>query len=127
MARVTVEDCVRKVPNRFDLVVLSSERVREIMGGAPLLVHHDNDKNPVIALREIAGDVISPDQLRERLISGYQANAPIDDDEDILESLAAEQEWISDPESQEMSEEIAEEGLTVTDEAHIENADEAGE
>ena len=65
MARVTVEDCVVKVPNRFDLVLLAAQRAREIASGAPLTVERDDDKNPVIALREVAEETIALDSLRE--------------------------------------------------------------
>ena len=68
MARVTVEDCVDKVPNRFDLVLLSAQRAREISGGAELTVDRDRDKNPVVALREIAEQTIKPKDLNESLV-----------------------------------------------------------
>lgn len=68
MARVTVEDCVDKVPNRFDLVLLAAHRAREIAAGSPPTVDRDNDKNPVVALREIAEETQPVDELRERLI-----------------------------------------------------------
>jgi DNA-directed RNA polymerase subunit omega len=72
MARVTVEDCVEKVPNRFDLVVLAAQRSREISSGAPLTLDRDNDKNPVVALREIAEVTVDPEQLREARITLMQ-------------------------------------------------------
>src|SRR5579871_5378824 len=72
MARVTVEDCVEKVPNRFSLVLLSAHRARAISAGSPLLVDRDNDKNPVCALREIADDVLDAEGLRESLITSLQ-------------------------------------------------------
>ena len=68
MARVTVEDCVDKVPNRFELVMLASHRAREISSGEEITVERDNDKNPVVALREIADETQSADELRERLV-----------------------------------------------------------
>ena len=73
MARVTTEDCVDKVPNRFDLVMLAAHRAREIAAGAPLTVDRDNDKNPVVALREIADETQSAGDLRERLIENTEA------------------------------------------------------
>lgn len=82
MARVTVEDCVTKVPNRFDLVMLASQRAREISAGAPLIVERDNDKNPVVALREIAEDAVSQDELRESVISGMQKHNERDEPEE---------------------------------------------
>ena len=82
MARVTVEDCVLKIPNRFELVMLASYRAREISGGAAETVERDNDKNPVIALREIADENISFDEVRESLVSGLQKHRPEEDPED---------------------------------------------
>lgn len=82
MARVTVEDCVDKVPNRFELVVLAAHRAREIAAGGPLTVDRDNDKNPVVALREIADETQSADGLRERLIEGLQTQIEVDMPED---------------------------------------------
>ena len=72
MARVTVEDCITKLSNRFDLVLVSAKRARQISSGTPPLVDRDNDKNPVIALREIAEDKISPTEMRESLIYAMQ-------------------------------------------------------
>jgi DNA-directed RNA polymerase subunit omega len=89
MARVTVEDCVDKVPNRFDLVLLAAHRAREISGGAELTVDRDRDKNPVVALREIAEETISPHRLRESLITSLQKILPDDEDEaDAIGSLS---------------------------------------
>ena len=81
MARVTVEDCVDKVPNRFDLVLLAAQRAREISGGAELTVDRDRDKNPVVALREIAEQTIGPKDLQESLVQSLQRVLPDDDDE----------------------------------------------
>ena len=72
MARVTVEDCVDKVPNRFELVMLAAHRAREIAAGSTVTVDRDNDKNPVVSLREIADETQSADELRERLIESNQ-------------------------------------------------------
>ncbi len=82
MARVTVEDCVDKVPNRFELVMLAAHRAREISAGAPVTVDRDNDKNPVVALREIAEETQSADALRERLIESNQSQIEVDEPED---------------------------------------------
>jgi DNA-directed RNA polymerase subunit omega len=87
MARVTVEDCVDKVPNRFDLVMLAAHRAREITAGAPLTVERDNDKNPVVALREIAEETQSADDLRERLIESHQTQIEVDEPEDDAMAL----------------------------------------
>jgi len=93
MARVTVEDCVDKVPNRFDLVLLAAQRAREISGGAELTVDRDRDKNPVVALREIADETVRPQQLREALITSLQRVLPDDDDAaDEIGSLSQQAE-----------------------------------
>ncbi|HEY6965390.1 MAG TPA: DNA-directed RNA polymerase subunit omega, partial [Erythrobacter sp.] len=81
MARVTVEDCVDKVPNRFDLVLLAAQRAREISGGSELTIDRDRDKNPVVALREIAEQTITPAGLHESLVTGLQKILPDDEDE----------------------------------------------
>jgi DNA-directed RNA polymerase subunit omega len=81
MARVTVEDCIDKVENRFDLVLLASHRARIISSGAPITVDRDNDKNPVVALREIAETTISPDDLKEELVQSLQKYVEVDEPE----------------------------------------------
>jgi DNA-directed RNA polymerase subunit omega len=81
MARVTVEDCVDKVENRFDLVLMASHRARAISSGAPISVARDNDKNPVVALREIGDAKLSPGDLREDLIHALQKHVEIDEPE----------------------------------------------
>ncbi len=89
MARVTVEDCVDKVPNRFDLVLLAAERAREISGGAEMTIDRDRDKNPVVALREIAETTIKPKELKEAVITNLQKILPDDeDDADEVSSLS---------------------------------------
>ena len=82
MARVTVEDCVDKVPNRFELVMLAAHRAREIASGSALTVDRDNDKNPVVALREIAEETQSADALRERMIESNQTQIEVDEPEE---------------------------------------------
>ncbi len=84
MARVTVEDCVDKIPNRFDLVLLASQRARQISGGAELTIDRDRDKNPVVALREIAEETVVPEELREALIGNMQ-KVQVDDDDAVDE------------------------------------------
>jgi DNA-directed RNA polymerase subunit omega len=79
MARVTVEDCVDKVDNRFELVLLASHRARLISSGAPLTIDRDRDKNPVVALREIADETIAPDDLKEQLIHSLQKYVEVDE------------------------------------------------
>jgi len=81
MARVTVEDCIDKVNNRFELVLLAAHRARLISSGAPLTIDRDRDKNPVVALREIAEEAISPDDLREQLIHSLQKYVEVDEPE----------------------------------------------
>ena len=87
MARVTVEDCVDKVPNRFELVMLASHRAREISTGAPLTVDRDNDKNPVVSLREIAEETQGSDELRERMIEAHQTQIEVDEPEEDAMAL----------------------------------------
>jgi DNA-directed RNA polymerase subunit omega len=90
MARVTVEDCILKVPNRFELVVLAAQRSRGISAGSPISVERDNDKNPVIALREIADESIGIDELKNTVIRGMQKHVEIDEpeEEDPVELMA---------------------------------------
>jgi DNA-directed RNA polymerase subunit omega len=91
MARVTVEDCVTKIPNRFNLVLLAAQRAREISTGGELTVERDNDKNPVVALREIAEGSIDLDNVRQALISGLQKHVETEEPEDdAMELLAAD-------------------------------------
>jgi DNA-directed RNA polymerase subunit omega len=87
MARVTVEDCVDKVPNRFELVMLAAHRARSLASGAPLTVERDNDKNPVVALREIAEETLTADQLRESAIESFQRQIEVDEPEDDVMTL----------------------------------------
>ena len=86
MARVTVEDCVDKVPNRFELVLLAAHRARAVSAGAEITIDRDNDKNPVVALREIADETIIPAEVREELVTSMQKRA--DRDEPELEPMA---------------------------------------
>ena len=81
MARVTVEDCIDKVENRFDLVLLAGHRARMVSSGAPITVERDNDKNPVVALREIAEQTIAPEDLREELVHSLQKYVEVDEPE----------------------------------------------
>lgn len=87
MARVTVEDCVDKVPNRFDLVMLAAHRAREISSGAAITIDRDNDKNPVVSLREIAEETQTADELRERLIESNQTQIEVDEPEEDAMAL----------------------------------------
>jgi DNA-directed RNA polymerase subunit omega len=92
MARVTVEDCVDKVDNRFELVLLAAQRARGISNGAELLVDRDNDKNPVVSLREIADEHLKPEDLKEALISSFQRRVERDEPEedDLAERMRRE-------------------------------------
>lgn len=93
MARVTVEDCVLKVPNRFELVLLAAQRARNISAGAPLTVERDNDKNPVVALREIADETVGLEDLENGIVKGLQKYVESDEpEEDEMDLLAFQQE-----------------------------------
>ena len=89
MARVTVEDCIDKVDNRFELVLLASHRARLISQGAQITIDRDNDKNPVVALREIADETLSPDDLKEDLIHSLQKHVEVDEPEPEASTLIA--------------------------------------
>lgn len=91
MARVTVEDCIVQVPNRFELVMLASQRARKISSGETLLVERDRDKNPVVALREIADQKLQLDVLREDIVKGLQKHSDIDKPEEGNEMLELEE------------------------------------
>jgi len=128
MARVTVEDCVVKVPNRFELVLLAGQRAREIAAGAPLSVERDDDKNPVVALREIAEDTVGLDHLRDSLVRGMQKHVEIDEPEETPE-LEQSLFGIAEPtgavieeseiDEEALDEELSEDLLSVEDEAEI--------
>lgn len=93
MARVTVEDCVDKISNRFDLVLFAAQRARQISAGAELTIDRDRDKNPVVALREIAEETVTPNELQEGVISGLQRFRVDDEDApDEIGSLSASAE-----------------------------------
>jgi DNA-directed RNA polymerase subunit omega len=134
MARVTVEDCVIKVPNRFDLVLLAAQRAREIASGAPLTVERDDDKNPVIALREVAEETIALDHLRDSLVRGMQKHVEMDEPEeapDLEQTLFG----IADPTGPVIAEdsvdeeavegELEEDMLAVAEENDIDLSDDA--
>ena len=94
MARVTVEDCILKIPNRFELVMIASQRAREIGSGAAMMVDRDNDKNPVVSLREIADTDISLEALGESLVKNHQKVIEIEEDsEDVIDVMEGENEW----------------------------------
>lgn len=115
MARITVEDCVLKVPNRFELVLLAAQRAREISSGAPLTVERDNDKNPVVSLREIADATVQVEDLSQHLVQNLQKHVEKDEpEEDNPELLTAGEELIGlETRRSLIDEEIADEVLTV--------------
>ena len=101
MARVTVEDCINKVENRFELVALAAQRSKDIASGVPITVERDNDKDSVIALREIANENINPDGLREELIKRLQTRSKVDQlDDEVIEtnelSTSSDFEYVTD-------------------------------
>lgn len=117
MARVTVEDCVDKVPNRFELVLLSSQRAREIGTGAALTVDRDKDKNSVVSLREIAEETISLADLKEELVKSHQKVIEIEEDEeDIIDYMDGEEEWAGLSDQDRMNEQaLADAGMHEAD------------
>ena len=93
MARVTVEDCVEKIPNRYELLMIAAQRAKDISAGAPITVSKDNDKNPVIALREIAENTVNIEELQKSLVLGLQKYVEVEEpEEEELEIMAAEKE-----------------------------------
>jgi DNA-directed RNA polymerase subunit omega len=133
MARVTVEDCVVKVPNRFDLVLVAAQRAREITAGAPLTLDRDDDKNPVVALREIADETVVIDRLQDQLIRGMQKHVEIDEPEETIElesnmfgvaealGVAGLAEDLEEEPAEE--DELAEDMLSLEDEEDVELTD----
>ena len=99
MARVTVEDCVDKVENRFELVLLAGHRARMIASGSPLTIHRDNDKNPVVALREIADETVAPGDLKEDLIHSLQKYVEVDEPEQDVPLLGAGEDDVAEDNS----------------------------
>ena len=93
MARVTVEDCIDKVDNRFELVLLAGHRARQISQGASITIDRDNDKNPVVALREIAEETIDLGAIKEELVRNHQRMVVYEEDNDTIDLMDGEQEW----------------------------------
>ena len=128
MARVTVEDCVLKIPNRFDLVMLAAQRARNISAGAGLSIERDNDKNPVIALREIAEETIEIDELQEALIKGLQHHVEVEesdeDESDVLSVEHAGEEDDANPPMEKLSSMYEDADLSAgsEDEANVKDA-----
>lgn len=92
MARVTVEDCIEQVPNRFELVIVAAQRTREIFAGAPITVNRGNDKNPVIALREIAEQTVDVDALRDSLVKSYRRHVELDESEQEMANMLTQEQ-----------------------------------
>ena len=92
MARVTVEDCIEKIENRFELVMVAAQRARKIGSGSPLTVERDNDKNPVVALREVAEETVDLDNIREDIVKSHQRMIAHEED-DSIDLMDGEQEW----------------------------------
>jgi DNA-directed RNA polymerase subunit omega len=112
MARVTVEDCVDKVTNRFELVLVASHRARGMSAGAEILVDRDNDKNPVVALREIAEEKLIPSEIREDLVGSLQKQIDVDEpDEDVIIPLAAPDVFGQSEETTEAMPEMSEDDI----------------
>jgi len=126
MARVTVEDCVVQVPNRFELVLVAAHRARSLASGAELKVERDRDKNPVVALREIAECKLDLDGLHESLVKGMQKRLEPDrPEEEVMDLMAGEQQnWISDSLRDDAGDEDGADDLVEEDEADLELADE---
>jgi DNA-directed RNA polymerase subunit omega len=129
MARVTVEDCVVRVPNRFELVLLAAQRAREVTSGAPLTLDRDDDKNPVVALREIADETIQLDHLKDSLVRGMQKHIEMDEPEetpDLEQTLFGVADPIGsvigedDLDEEAVEDELDEDMLAIEDENEIE-------
>jgi DNA-directed RNA polymerase subunit omega len=128
MARVTVEDCVIQVPNRFDLVLVAAQRARDISAGSAETVARDNDKNPVIALREIADQTIELGELREKLVLGLQKHQPNDDlmeDDEIIDAMQNEAAILGAVQAQQAAE--GEQGGEVKAASSVEDDDDSDE
>lgn len=122
MARVTVEDCIDKIPNRYDLVMISAQRARDISAGSPLCVDRDNDKNSVVALREIAETRVSIEDLQKSLVMGLQNYVEVEEPEDEeVEILAAEKE-LAEMSEQFSSDMISDEDLSEVMQIHDDDA-----
>ncbi len=133
MARVTVEDCVTKIPNRFELVMTAAQRARDISAGGNLTVERDNDKNPVVALREIADETVDFGELEETLIKGLQRYVESDEPvEDEMDALALAMDVSGEAAEANDADEVTEDELTVHDvaaeevEAAMDEAEAAG-
>lgn len=114
MARVTVEDCVLRVPNRFELVLLAGQRARDISSGSKITVERDNDKNPVVALREIADDTVVLDTLQNALIQSLQKHVEVDEpEEDEMEGFVPDRDLAFETIANE--DELVEDGMSISE------------
>ncbi len=124
MARVTIEDCILQVPNRFDLVVLAARRSRDIASGAPLAIERDDDKNPIIALREIAGQHVHAEEISESVTQSFQRFVETDDAEEAVVELGAPQ----DLSPQDLSpQDLSPQDLSMRDDSGIDEAKQKAE
>ena len=124
MARVTVEDCIDKIPNRYDLVLVAAQRAKDISSGSPIQVDRDNDKNSVVALREISENRVSIEDLQRSLVMGQQKFVEVEEPEDEeIEIISAEKE-LAALESQFSSDMISDEDLNNTMQIHGDDEDE---
>lgn len=118
MARVTVEDCVLKIPNRFELVMLAGQRARDISSGSRLTVERDNDKNPVVALREIADETVDLDSLRNAVVTGLQKHVEVDEPEEDEIDLMSGRDLLLDAGGESvMDDDAGDDGLTIHEDA----------
>ena len=118
MARVTVEDCIDKIPNRYDLVLIAAQRAKDISAGLPICVDRDNDKNSVVALREISENKVSIEDLQKSLVMGLQKYVEVEEpEEEEIEILSAEKE-LADIDEQFSSDMITDEDLTNSMQIH---------
>ena len=126
MARVTVEDCVLRVPNRFDLVMVAAQRAREVSAGGQLTVERDNDKNPVVALREIADGTVNTDDLANSVVTGLQKHVENDEPEEEGQGfgVGAGEDLLAEMQQAQISEEEAEDADMAID-GEFEDATEA--
>jgi DNA-directed RNA polymerase subunit omega len=120
MARVTVEDCVMKVPNRFELVLVAAQRSRDIASGTPISIDRDNDKNPVVALREIADSMIEVNALKNALVTGLQKQPEVDEPEEDRDLAIAEPIWPRGAGEQAIDDELKEDMLFTNEDGDLE-------
>ena len=126
MARVTVEDCVLRVPNRFDLVMVAAQRAREVSAGSQLTIERDNDKNPVVALREIADGTVNTDDLSNSVVTGLQKHVENDEPEEEGQGfgVGAGDDLLAEMQQAQISEEEAEDA-DMTIDGEFEDASDA--